>query len=517
MIKYREILRLHAQDLSQRSIASSCACSRNTVADVLKRAEEKGVLWPFERDLDDMELQELLFPEKNKSNTRRLPDCEHIHKEMAKSGVTLSLLWYEYCEECRQNKEIPYSYRQFCRFYTNYATTTKATMRIKRKPGELMEVDWSGQTASLKDNVTGQNIPAYVFVAVLPCSQYAYVESFLSMDIDCWITAHIHAFEFFGGVPRMVVPDNLKTGVTKASSSDPIINRTYQEMAEHYQTVIMPARIRHPKDKPNVEGAVGVISTWIVASLRNQQFFSITELNKAIREKLAEYNEKPFQKKSGSRLSSFLEEEKFALLPLPAPAFELATWKKATVQYDYHILVDKMYYSVPYEYIKHQVDVRINKKMIEIFFNNFRIASHIRLYGKEGQPSTMPEHMPDHHKQYLQYSREYFFKWSDSVGFHTHSVVRGIFLSYKVEKQAIKSCMALSKLADKYSLTRLESACRRALEYAQKPNVNMIKTILQTGQDKYEIETVNQENEIKDQKSSHSFTRGAEYYGRKEK
>jgi hypothetical protein len=288
-------------------------------------------------------------------------------------------------------------------------------------------------------------------------------------------------------------------------------------MAEHYQTVIMPARIRHPKDKPNVEGAVGVISTWIVASLRNQQFFSITELNKAIREKLAEYNEKPFQKKSGSRLSSFLEEEKFALLPLPAPAFELATWKKATVQYDYHILVDKMYYSVPYEYIKHQVDVRINKKMIEIFFNNFRIASHIRLYGKEGQPSTMPEHMPDHHKQYLQYSREYFFKWSDSVGFHTHSVVRGIFLSYKVEKQAIKSCMALSKLADKYSLTRLESACRRALEYAQKPNVNMIKTILQTGQDKYEIETVNQENEIKDQKSSHSFTRGAEYYGRKEK
>ncbi|WP_042353475.1 IS21 family transposase, partial [Bacillus rubiinfantis] len=364
MIKYREILRLHGQNLSQRSIASSCSCSRNTVSEVLKRAAEKGVEWPFERDLDDVKLQEILFPEKKKSNSRRQPDVDHIHKEMAKSGVTLSLLWYEYCEECRQNREIPYSYRQFCRFYTNYATTTKATMRIKRKPGEIMEVDWSGQTATIKDNITGHNVPAYVFVAVLPCSQYAYVEAFLSMDIESWITAHIHAFNHFGGITRMVVPDNLKTGVTKASGTNPIINRTYHEMAEHYQTVIMPARIRHPKDKANVEGTVGVISTWIIASLRNQQFFSITELNKAIKEKLVEFNEKPFQKKSGSRLSAFLEEEKFALLPLPASMYELASWKKATVQYDYHILIDNMYYSVPYEYIKHQVDVRITKNII---------------------------------------------------------------------------------------------------------------------------------------------------------
>lgn len=252
MIKYREILRLYSQGLSQRSIGSSCSCSKNTVGEVIKRANEKGVAWPFERDVDDLKLQEILFPEKYKTNTRRMPDCEHIHKEMAKSGVTLSLLWYEYCEQCRQNREIPYSYRQFCRFYNNYATTTKATMRIKRKPGELMEVDWSGQTATLKDNLSGENIPAYVFVAVLPCSQYAYVEAFLSMNTACWITAHIHAFEFFGGVTRMVVPDNLKTGVTKASSTDPIINRTYLEMAEHYQTVIMPARISHPKDYSEV-------------------------------------------------------------------------------------------------------------------------------------------------------------------------------------------------------------------------------------------------------------------------
>lgn len=517
MIKYREILRLHSQNLSQRGIASSCACSRNTVAEVLKRANEKGIVWPFERDLEDSDLQDILFPEKHKSNTRRKPDCEHIHKEMAKSSVTLSLLWYEYCEECRQNREIPYSYRQFCRFYNNFATTTKATMRIKRKPGELMEVDWAGQTATLKDNLTGERIPAYVFVAVLPCSQYAYVEAFLSMDSDSWITAHIHAFEFFGGITRMIVPDNLKTGVTKASSSDPIINRTYHEMAEHYQTVIMPARVRHPKDKANVEGTVGVISTWIIASLRNQQFFSIIELNKAIEEKLLEFNEKTFQKKGGSRLSVFLEEEKFALLPLPASAYELAKWKKATVQYDYHILIDKMYYSVPYEYIKHQVDVRITKNIVEIFFNNFRIASHIRLYGKEGQLSTLPEHMPDHHKQYLDFNREYFLNWSDSVGYYTHLAIRGIFSSYKVEKQAIKSCMSLTKLADKYSLKRLESACKRAFEYAQSPNVTMIKTILQTGQDKYQSVSTGLGREEKTKKNSHGFTRGAEYYGRKEK
>ncbi|WP_042356937.1 IS21 family transposase [Bacillus rubiinfantis] len=517
MIKYREILRLHGQNLSQRSIASSCSCSRNTVSEVLKRAAEKGVEWPFERDLDDVKLQEILFPEKKKSNSRRQPDVDHIHKEMAKSGVTLSLLWYEYCEECRQNREIPYSYRQFCRFYTNYATTTKATMRIKRKPGEIMEVDWSGQTATIKDNITGHNVPAYVFVAVLPCSQYAYVEAFLSMDIESWITAHIHAFNHFGGITRMVVPDNLKTGVTKASGTNPIINRTYHEMAEHYQTVIMPARIRHPKDKANVEGTVGVISTWIIASLRNQQFFSITELNKAIKEKLVEFNEKPFQKKSGSRLSAFLEEEKFALLPLPASMYELASWKKATVQYDYHILIDNMYYSVPYEYIKHQVDVRITKNIIEVFFNNFRIASHIRLYGKEGQLSTLPEHMPNHHKQYLDFNKEYFFNWSESVGYHTHLAVGGIFMSYKVEKQAIKACMTLTKLADKYSLSRLESACKRALEYAQRPNVNMIKTILQTGQDRYEADSASPEKAEKKQTNSHGFTRGAEYYGRKNK
>ena len=517
LIKYREILRLHAQDLSNRGIASSCGCSKNTVGFVLKRAGEMGIHWPLEKDMNDSELQGILFPEKNKSDTRRQPDVSYIHKEMAKSGVTLSLLWHEYTEECRNQREIPYSYRQFCRFYNSYATTSKATLRIKRKPGEIMEVDWAGQTASLKDNLTGEDIPAYVFVAALPCSQYAYVEAFLSMNTESWITAHLHAFQFYGGVARMIVPDNLKTGVDKPSSADPVINRTYHEMAEHYHTVVMPARVRHPKDKPNVEGAVGIISTWIIASLRNQQFFSLRELNEAIKEKLTEYNQKDFQKKSGSRHTAFLEEEKFALLPLPASMYELANWKKATVQYDYHISIDKMYYSVPYEYIKHLVDVRVTRTIIEVFFKSFRIASHMRLHGKEGQLSTFPEHMPAHHKQYVDFNRDYFLKWAEAVGLHTLTMMKGILASYKVEKQALKSCLSLTKLADQYSAARVESACKRALEYSPRPNVNSLKTILKTGQDKLQLDTSNPAIKNENQGNTHGFTRGAAYYGRKEK
>ncbi|MET1250221.1 IS21 family transposase [Sporolactobacillus sp. STCC-11] len=516
MIKYREILRLHAQDLSHRSIASSCSCSKNTVGNVLKQAGEKGVSWPLEKDMDDSELQDILFPEKHQSDLRKQPDCSYLHQEMARSGVTLSLLWHEYVEACRQHREIPYSYRQFCRFYTRYVIKTKATMRIKRKPGEAMEVDWTGQTVSLKDSVTGQIIPAYVFVSVLPCSQYAYVEAFLSMNTQSWITAHIHALKFFGGVPRMIIPDNLKTGVDRSSRTEPAINRTYQEMAEHYQTAIIPARVRHPKDKPNVEGAVKIISTWIIASLRNGQYFSIIELNQAIREKLVEYNEKPFQKKEGNRQSAFAEEEKFALLPLPSSPYELATWKKATVPYDYHISVEKMYYSVPYEYMKHQVDVRVTRDIIEAFYNNFRIASHIRLYGKQGQLSTNPDHMPDQHKDYLAFNKDYFISWAEAIGIHTFTTVKGLLASYKVEKQALKSCSVLTKLADQYSVERLERACERALNYSPRPNLNSIKTILKTGQDQHQQDVLDPEKLTPMQGNSHGFVRGAAYYGRKE-
>ncbi len=512
MTKYREILRLHSQGISKRGIASSCQCSRNTITAVLERAEQYGVSWPLQKDMTDGDLQNLMFPEKNYSSNRKLPDCEHLHRELSKSGVTLSLLWNEYCEECRLSNEIPLMYSQFCRYYRKYANTTKATMHINRKPGEILEVDWAGNTAAIIDNTTGEIIDAYIFVASLACSSYAYVEAFSSMNMESWITAHVNAYKFFGGVSRILVPDNLKTGVDRVSWYTPVINKTYHEMAEHYETAVIPARVRRPKDKPNAEGTVGIISTWIIAALRSQEFFSLRELNEAIRIKLNEFNRKPFQKKPGSRLSVFLEEEKAALMPLPATPYELATWKIATVQFNYHISIEKMHYSVSYEYIKHKVDVRITRNVVEVFFNNHRIASHVRLYGREGQYSTVPEHMPDNHKQYTAWNAERFMSWAESIGPNTTIAVKSILSSHRVEQQGYKSCMALLKLADKYSVTRVEAACKKALSYTPSPGFKSIKTILTTGQDKLpkaETLTTSKENTS----ANFGFTRGSRYYG----
>ncbi|MGP4073301.1 IS21 family transposase [Piscibacillus sp. B03] len=514
MVKYREILRLHAQGVTQRGIASSCSHSRNTVREVVKRAEGKNIRWPFEEDLTDADLQNILFPEKHTSSDfRKKPDCDYIHKELAKSGVTLSLLWDEYTLNCRANDDIPYSYRQFCRFYHDYARKTKATMRIKRKPGEQLEVDWAGQTMHLTDNLTGELIPVYIFVSTLSCSQYAYVEGFLSMDSESWITAHIHAFQFYGGVTRIIVPDNLKTGVIKASRSEPVINPSYQEMAEHYQTTIIPARVRKPKDKPSAEGTVGHISTWIIASLRNEKFFTLKEMNEAIQEKLEEFNTKAFQKKEGNRQKAYLEEEKFAMMPLPASMYEIATWQKATVQYDYHINVNQMYYSVPYDYIKYRVDVRVTRNVIEVFYKSLRIASHKKLTGKSGQYSTIPDHMPKDHKQYIDFNQEHVLKWARTVGDHTFTTVQSILSSYQSEKQGLKSCLGLIRLGDKHSIERLELACSKALSYTTRPTLKSIQTILKTGQDKEPNRGSSKLLTKQKDESSYGFTRGADYYG----
>jgi transposase len=517
LTKYREILRLSSMGLSQRSIASSCQCSRNTASEVLTRANRKELTWPLPEDLTDEDLSLLLFPEKAQSSpqSRKIPDCEQIHRELAKSGVTLSLLWSEYCEVCRLNQEIPLQYTQFCNYYRKYAATTKATMHIQRKPGEQMEVDWAGQTAAIVDADTGEILPVYVFVAALPSSQYAYVEGFLSQNQECWIAAHLHAFAYFGGVPKILVPDNLKTGVEKSSWYSPVINKTYHEMAEHYGTAVIPARVRKPKDKPSVEGAVGIISTWIIAALRNQKFFSLADLNQAISEKLAGFNRKPFQKRPGSRLSTFLDEEKHTLQPLPVSAYELATWKIATVQFNYHISIEKMNYSVPYEYIKHKVDVRITKGVIEVFFNQQRICSHPRLSGRPGQYHTIQAHMPEKHKQYVQWNTERFLSWAQSVGPHTTTAIQAILASHRVEQQGYKACMGVLKLADKYSLVRLEAACARALSYTPNPSYKNISTILKTGLDTIPAPSqATLDQSVERLENKHSFTRGASYYGR---
>lgn len=509
MVDYREIIRLNSLDYSQRQIAASVHSSRDTIRDVLNLSKEKGLLWPLDDDLTNDELRRFLYPYRASESSRKSPDCSYIHKELAKPGVTLTLLWSEYCEVCKSENLIPYQYTQFCDYYRSYVRKTKATMRIKRKPGELMEVDWAGKNLAVIDELTGEKLPAYVFVASLPCSLYSYAEAFPSMASEYWINAHINAYNFFGGVTRILVPDNLKTAVTKHGRSEISLNRSYHEMAEHYNTAVIPARPSSPKDKPNVEGTVGVISTWIIAALRNERFFSFHELNLAIQEKLKEFNSKPFQKKNGSRISAFELEEKLYLQPLPASPYEMAVWSTATIQPDYLITVEKIKYSVPYEFIGHTVDIRYTTKTVEVFFNNNRVASHIRRYG-ECDPQIQRDHMPDNHKLYLTWNTNTFLDWANSVGPSTVNVMKYFLSAHKVEQQSYRVCASLMKLADKYSISRIEDACSTALSYTPSPSLRSIQSILKTGADRFK-------KELND--SSHTpsgkfgFTRGADYFG----
>lgn len=305
-------------------------------------------------------------------------------------------------------------------------------MQIKRKPGEQIEVDWAGDPAIIIDPDTGEITNAYLYVGVMTYSQYTYVEAFINEKQKAWITAHIHMFEFFGGVAKILVPDNCTTAVNHKQSDwyTPSLNTTYHEMTEHYRTAIIPARVRKPKDKPNAEGSVGNISTWITSVLRKEQFFSLAELNAAIRKKLDVFNVNLFQKKEGSRRGLFLEEELSFWAPLPATRFELCDWKTASVQFNYHIAVDKMYYSVPYQYIKEKTDVRITDTTIEIFIKHNRIASHRR----PGQYSTITEHMPQDHQKYLEWDGDRFCKWAAQIGINTNEVINNILASGRVEQ-----------------------------------------------------------------------------------
>ena len=508
MTNYREILRLNNLGILKQDIAKSCGCSRNTVANVIKVAGEKGLEWETASGFGNHELAARLFTGSPRKPIYKIPDWVYIHREMAKSGVTLSLLWAEYCEQCRESGEIPYKTTQFYQHYSDYIQKTKATMHINHKPGEIMEVDWAGQTAFIRNTNTGEPVKAHIFVAVLPYSGYTYVEAFLSQNEEAWIGAHVNAFGYFGGVTRILVPDNLKTGITKHTRHEIVVNKTYQELAEHYRTAVIPARVRSPKDKATVEGNVGVISTWITAALRNQQFLSLWELNTAINSRLDEFNSRPFQKKEGSRKSVF-EEERLFLLPLPEHPYELAVWKIATIQFNYHVTVEGGNYSVPYEYIKQKVNVRLTKRLVEVFYAESRIASHVRLYGRQGQYSTYEGHMPKDHREYVAWNGERFLSWAGKVGENTKTVVQLFLSRNQIEQQSYKSCIALLKLSDSYSVSRLEQACKRALSFTERPSLKSIQIILKSGQDNLRhrdptpkpVET-----------SSHMFTRGRDYF-----
>lgn len=447
MVNYREILRLWSLGNNITQIAYAIKSSRHTIRDVERLADEKGIYWPIVEQLSNKQIHDLLYPEKqNKVQVYLDPDCGYIHKELAKKGVNMSLLHTEYKVKCADAGLVHYSYSQFCDIYRNWARKTKATMRIHHKPGDAMEVDWAGGTLPITDPVTGIKDPAYLFVAVLPCSWDAYAELCGDMKLENWLYCHIHAFEYFDGVPRLLIPDNLKVGVTKNTRYETIINRSYTELADHYGIAIVPARVKAPRDKSHAEGTVSFVSTWILAALRNETFFSLAEAQEAVAKKLEELNHFPFKKREGNRHDAYILEEKEFMQPLPANRYEPSVWSEQTILLDYTVTDGLNKYSVPYDLIGEEVSVRMTRDTVEVFFGGNRVAAHPRERRRINGPIANPEHMPANHRQYLKYTKEDFETWAADVGPNTKAVVRNFLEAGKAPEQGFKSCVSLKKI-----------------------------------------------------------------------
>ena len=516
MTKYREILRLLGNGLKTDEIVRACSVSKKTVIKVKKRAAELEISWPLGPGMTDEKLEAIMFPKPpDPVSTKRMPDFDYIRRELLRNGVNKKLLWTEYLEQCRREGTDALMYSQFCYYIQQDEQKRRATMHIPRKPGQQIEVDWAGDPAYVIDRDTGEAIKTYVFVAAMSYSTYAYAEAFPDMKQASWIRANVHMLEFIGGVPRMIIPDNTSTAVNhNGIRKEREINPSYQEFAEHYNTAIIPARVRRPKDKPVAEGSVSRISTWIIAALRNEQFFSIESLNREIRKKLEEYNNRPFAAKEGSRSELFRDEELPLLAPLPATPYELASWKKAKVQFNYHITVDFMHYSCPYEFIGKEVDVRLTDSSVEIYYNQSRIASHKRLRGRRGQYSTVADHMPEKHQHYQEWNGERFRQWARKIGTNTYKVVDSILSSKAVEEQTYLTCRSLLKLSDTYSADKLEKACSKACQFTRKPSYKSVKNILVAMNARNtEAGSANPSNNGSGQRNPYSITRGAHYYG----
>jgi transposase len=514
MVDYKEILRLAANlSNSQRQIAASVGSSHHTVKEVLETAKLKGVEWPIDDSVSNEALMSILFPDKYAVVSGYLePDYEYIHRELAKPGVTMTLLWSEYNEKCLNAGMKPYMTTQFGDKYRRYARITKATMRITHKPGDAMEVDWAGNTLPVYDSVTGETSKAYLFVAVLPCSCYAYAETCTDMTQENWLCCHAHAYSFFGGVTRLLIPDNLKTGVISNTKYETVLNRSYREMAEFYDTAIVPCRVEAPKDKSHAEGSVKFASTWILAALRNEKFFSYEEVAEAVKEKLEELNGRPFTGKNriGCRCSGYLEEEKAYMKPLPTSPYEPATWiPNVKVGYDYLVSDGINKYSVPFDLIGEKVDMRLTRNTVEVFFRTNRVALHVRSRTIQRDPVVNPEHMTPEHRKYMNYNAEDFTVWANGIGHKTALVVKSFLSGGKEVEQGFKACASLTKMAERYGAERLESVCAKVLTHTATPSIRIISTVLKNGQDKPK-ETETQPEQ--DYSNSYGITRGVEYF-----
>lgn len=462
MRQLRQMLRLAGSGTSSREIAVVLGVARSTVQDNLKRAALSGLTWPLPGELTDDVLEHRLFARagvKQGQRRREEPDWAEISIELKKPGVTLLILWEEY----RSEHPDGYGYSRFCELFRGFEQRLSPTMRQDHAAGDKAFVDYSGKKVPIVDRKTGEVREAELFVGVLGASSYTFAEATWTQTLPDWIGSHVRMFAFFGGVPRLVVPDNLKSGVNRASFHDPEINRSYGMMASHYGVGVLPARPRRPKDKAKVENAVRFAQSCILGRLRKQTFFSLADANAAITEMLARINDHVMRRLGASRRHLFETVERPALAPLPAEDYEFAEWRLARVSTDYHVEFKSFFYSVPHGLIRSQVDIRATARMIEIFHRGKRVAVHQRRYGGP-RFGTQPEHMPSAHRRYAEWTPDRFRRWAASIGPETEGLITAILASRPHPEQGFRTCLGILRLYRDLPRERAETVSARAVE-----------------------------------------------------
>jgi transposase len=479
MRKIREVLRLKADGFSKRRIAASLGISATAAMECVQRAQHAGLTWPLPEDLSDAALEQRLYPPPTSTKEQRpLPNWAEIHRELKRPGVTLQLLWQDY----REQHPNGYGYSRFCDLNREWEKRVSPTMRQTHIAGERTFVDYAGTKLHVVDWTTGEILTAELFVAVLGASSLTYAEATWTQSLPDWIGAHTRAFSYFDGVTAMVVSDNLKSGITKACFYEPNVNRTYEEMAKHYKTAVVPARPRKPKDKAKVEAGVQVATRWIIAKIRKRTFFSLAELNAAIRDCVEWINNRVTRHLGASRRSLFEQIERTALKPLPAAAYVFAHWKQCRAGIDYHVEIDKHYYSVPYTLVRQELWASYTASTVEVFHRGKRVAVHRRGPPNRGH-TTLPEHMPSSHRRYADWTPERIKREAGEIGPNTAALVEVILREKRHPEQGFRSCRGIVNLVGRFPRERVEAACERALAIGTR-SFSSVKSILDTKLDR---------------------------------
>lgn len=507
MRKIREVLRLRfAQGLSQRAIGISLRLSTGAVNACLNRARLAGLSWPLPDTLEDTQLEALLYPPSpdTAGRQRPAPDWAVVHRELRRPNMTLALLWEEY--RTGPGGKDGFGYSWFCDLYRAWVGRLKPTLRQVHPAGERVFVDFAGHTMEVIDGLTGEIRRAEVFVAVLGASSYTYAQATWTQSLADWIAAHVGMLTFIGGVPGQIVSDNLRAGITRACFYEPLVNRTYADMAAHYGTAIIPARPYKPRDKAKVEVGVQVVQRWILARLRNRRFFSLAELNQAIGELVGQLNDRPMRGWGTTRRALYEQLDRAALRALPSTPYEYADWKRCRVNLDYHVEVERHFYSVPFRLVREVVEARITATTVEIFHHGKLVAMHLRSR-RAHRPSTVAEHMPSSHRRYRDWTHERILREAATIGDDTVALAEIILRSRPHPEQGFRSCIGILGLAKRYDAERLDAACARALALGTRSYAS-VAAILKNARDKKTA----RDSETEPPSLLHENIRGPDYY-----